>query len=68
MTNKITTVFDTETYLDCQVCHKRVKQISIMETFDELLKNRKSFRIKKMVLQKINKPLEKFKDRPWNDY
>jgi hypothetical protein len=38
-----------------------------MKTFDELLKNRKSFHIKRIVLQKVNKPLEKFEDRPWND-
>jgi hypothetical protein len=38
-----------------------------METFDELLKNRKSFQIKKIILQKIGKSLQKFEERPWND-
>ena len=67
MMNKIITVFNTETYMDCQVCHKVVKQASITKVFDELLKNRNSFNIKRMVLQKVNKPLEKFENRPWND-
>lgn len=67
MMNETSIAFDTEIYLGCQVCYKRIKQISIMKTFDELLKNRKSFHIKRIVLQKVNKPLEKFEDRPWND-
>lgn len=67
MINETSIAFDTEVYLGCQVCYKRVKQTSIMKTFDELLKNCEFPHIKRMVLQKINKPLEKFEDRPWND-
>lgn len=67
MIKRLPMIFDTETYLGCQVCYKKMGQTSIMETFDELLKDRKSFQIKRIVLQKLSKPLERFEDRPWND-
>lgn len=67
MINETSIAFNTEIYLGCQVCYKKIKQTSIMKTFNELLKNRESFHIKRIVLQKISKPLEKFEDRPWND-
>ena len=67
MINRNPISFATETHLDCQVCYKVIEQTSITETFDKLLENRKSFNIKKMVLQKTDKVLEKFEDRPWND-
>lgn len=67
MMNRNPITFATETHLDYQVCYKTIEQTSITKTIDELLKNRKSFNIKKMVLQRTNKVLEKFEDRPWND-